>query len=551
MNSGCKIKLWLPLIAALLFTGGMWTGYLLAGGDEISPSQQKLNTVFQLIQNEYVDVINTDSLVEMTIPAMLKNLDPHTVYIPVSDLERSNRELESSFFGVGIQFQIMTDSICVVEVVSGGPAQREGILPGDRIISVDDKDMTGAAVSNDDVFDVLRGEKGSKVKITIKRHTSEKPIDFIVTRSEIPSVPVDASYLMDGNIGYIHISKFAHNTYSEFLQAINNLSMKGAESFVIDLRGNLGGLVDQAILIANEFLEPYKAIVETRGRNSRDNENWIADGTGNFMTQPLVVLVDEFTASASEIVAGAIQDNDRGLILGRRSFGKGLVQRPVLLPDSSQIRLTVQRYYTPSGRCIQKDFTRGDNDEYEKEIIDRYSSGEVFNEDSVKLKADSIYVTMGGRKVYGGGGILPDVFIPSDTTGLTSYYFQVSNAGLLNKFAYEYADLNREDLSNSKTAEQLMAKLPSREVLLWSFVKYASDNGIPQRWYYINNSASLIVNQLRALIARDILGMNAYFEIANKNDNVVTEAVKEIGKGLGATVEDFNHEKDNSTNRKK
>ncbi len=551
MNSGCKIKLWLPLIAALLFTGGMWTGYLLAGGDEISPSQQKLNTVFQLIQNEYVDVINTDSLVEMTIPAMLKNLDPHTVYIPVSDLERSNRELESSFFGVGIQFQIMTDSICVVEVVSGGPAQREGILPGDRIISVDDKDMTGAAVSNDDVFDVLRGEKGSKVKITIKRHTSEKPIDFIVTRSEIPSVSVDASYLMDGNIGYIHISKFAHNTYSEFLQAINNLSMKGAESFVIDLRGNLGGLVDQAILIANEFLEPYKAIVETRGRNSRDNENWIADGTGNFMTQPLVVLVDEFTASASEIVAGAIQDNDRGLILGRRSFGKGLVQRPVLLPDSSQIRLTVQRYYTPSGRCIQKDFTRGDNDEYEKEIIDRYSSGEVFNEDSVKLKADSIYVTMGGRKVYGGGGILPDVFIPSDTTGLTSYYFQVSNAGLLNKFAYEYADLNREDLSNSKTAEQLMAKLPSREVLLWSFVKYASDNGIPQRWYYINNSASLIVNQLRALIARDILGMNAYFEIANKNDNVVTEAVKEIGKGLGATVEDFNHEKDNSTNRKK
>lgn len=551
MNSGCKIKLWLPLIAALLFTGGMWTGYLLAGGDEISPSQQKLNTVFQLIQNEYVDVINTDSLVEMTIPAMLKNLDPHTVYIPVSDIERSNRELESSFFGVGIQFQIMTDSICVVEVVSGGPAQREGILPGDRIISVDGKDMTGAAVSNDDVFDVLRGEKGSKVKITIKRHTSDKPIDFIVTRSEIPSVSVDASYMMDGNIGYIHISKFAHNTYAEFLQAINNLSMKGAESFVIDLRGNLGGLVDQAILIANEFLEPYKAIVETRGRNSRDNENWIADGTGNFMTQPLVVLVDEFTASASEIVAGAIQDNDRGLILGRRSFGKGLVQRPVLLPDSSQIRLTVQRYYTPSGRCIQKDFTRGDNDQYEKEIIDRYSSGEIFNEDSVKLKADSIYVTMGGRKVYGGGGILPDVFIPSDTTGLTSYYFQVSNAGLLNKFAYEYADLNREDLSNSKTAEQLMAKLPSREVLLWSFVKYASDNGIPQRWYYINNSASLIVNQLRALIARDILGMNAYFEIANKNDNVVTEAVKEIGKGLGATVEDFNHEKDNSTNRKK
>lgn len=550
MNSDCRIKLWLPLIGALLLVGGMWTGYLLAGGDEISPAQQKLNTVFQLIQDEYVDEINTDSLVEMTIPAMLKNLDPHTVYIPVSDIERSNRDLESSFFGVGIQFQIMTDSICVVEVVSGGPAQREGILPGDRIIAVDGKDMTGTKMTNEDVMSALRGDKGSKVSLRVKRSTSAEPLDFVVTRGEIPSVSVDASYLMDDKIGYIHISKFAPNTYSEFLQAILNLKLKGAESFVIDLRGNLGGLVEQAILIANEFLEPYRGIVETRGRNIRDNENWVADGTGDFTTQPLVVLVDEFTASASEIVAGAIQDNDRGLIMGRRSFGKGLVQRLIELPDSSQMRLTVQRYYTPSGRCIQKDYTRGDNDEYEKEISDRYASGEVFSADSVKFKSDSLFVTIGGRKVYGGGGIMPDVFIPSDTTGLTSYYFQVSNAGLLNKFAYEYADLNREDLSKSKTVEQLIAKLPSREVLLWSFVKYASDNGIPQRWYYINNSASLIVNQLRALIARDILGMNAYFEISNTTDNVVTEAVKEINKGLGANVEGYIHEEVNSTNRK-
>lgn len=546
-----KIKQWLPLIGALLFVGGMWTGYLLAGGDEISPSQQKLNNVFQLIQNEYVDEINTDSLVEMTIPAMLKNLDPHTVYIPLREIDRSNRDIESSFFGVGIQFQIMTDSICVVEVVAGGPAQREGVLPGDRIIEVDGKPMTGSKITNDDVLDGLRGEKGSQVRLTVVRHTADKPLDFVVTRSEIPSISVDGTYMMDSNTGYIHISKFASNTYAEFLQAISNLSMKGAQNFVIDLRGNLGGLVDQAILIANEFLEPYRGIVETRGRNIRDNENWLADGLGNFTRQPLVILVDEFTASASEIVAGAIQDNDRGLILGRRSFGKGLVQRPVMLPDSSQIRLTVQRYYTPSGRCIQKDFTRGDNDEYEKEIIDRYSSGEVFGTDSVQFSSDSLFVTLGGRKVYGGGGIMPDVFIPSDTTGLTSYYFQVSNAGLLNKFAYEYADLNREELSKSKNVEQLIAKLPTREVLLWSFVKYASENGIPQRWYYINNSASLIVNQLKALIARDILGMNAYYEISNKTDNVVTEALKEINKGLGATVEDYSHEKEQSTKQKR
>ncbi len=551
MNSGCRIKLWLPLFGSLLFVGGMWTGYLLAGGDEISPAQQKLNTVFQLIQDEYVDEINTDSLVEMTIPAMLKNLDPHTVYIPVSELEHSNRELESSFYGVGIQFQIMTDSICVVEVVPGGPAQREGILPGDRIIAVDGKDVTGSKIADNDVLDRLRGEKDSTVRLTVKRHSSAKPLDFVVTCSEIPSVSVDASYVMDGKIGYIHISKFAPNTYAEFLQAITNLSLKGAESFVIDLRGNLGGLVEQAILIANEFLEPYRGIVETRGRNIRDNEKWVADGTGNFTRQPLIVLVDEFTASASEIVAGAVQDNDRGLILGRRSFGKGLVQRPIELPDSSQLRLTVQRYYTPSGRCIQKDFTRGDNDEYEKEISGRYSSGEVFSADSIKFKSDSLFTTVGGRKVYGGGGIMPDVFIPSDTTGLTSYYFHVANADLLNKFAYEYADLNREDLSKSKNVGQLMAKLPSREVLLWSFVKYASDNGIPQRWYYINISASLIVNQLKALIARDILGINAYYEVINTNDNVVTEAMKEIKKGLGATVEDYNQKEENSTATKK
>ncbi len=535
-NSGHRLYMWLPLIGACLIIAGMWLGYMLADGDRISPAQQKLGNVFEMIEEEYVDEVNPDSLVELAIPAMLKNLDPHSLYIPVNELERMNRDLESSFYGIGIQFQIMADSVCVVEVISGSPAQREGIQAGDRIIAVDGKPMTGKNITNEDVFTNLRGEKDTKVKVTVHRSTSKKPIDFEITRGEIPSFSVDASYIMDGDIGYIRLSKFAANTYAEFLQAIHSLSANGAKSFILDLRGNTGGLLEQAILIANEFNEQLDGLVEVRGRNRHENSSWLADGHGNFTEEPLVVLVDEFTASSSEIVAGAIQDNDRGLIVGRRTFGKGLVQRPITLPDSSQIRLTVQRYYTPSGRCIQKDYSNASGDNYEQEVIDRYTTGEVFSADSVKFDPDQIFTTKLGRTVYGGGGIMPDIFVPSDTTGLTSYYFQVANAGLLNKFAYEYADLNRADLSKAKTVDELVKLLPSRDVLLWAFVRYASENGVPQRWYYINNSASLIVNQLRALIARDILGVNAYYEIANTADTAVQEAVKQLRKGVTDTI---------------
>lgn len=536
-NSSRQLKYWLPLIGSSLVVSGMWIGYLLAGGDSISPAQQKLNTVFGLLENEYVDEINPDSLVEMTIPELLKNLDPHTVYVPVSELDKTNRDLESSFYGIGVQTQILGDSVCVVEVIPGGPAQRSGILPGDRIIAVNGKAIQ-PNVTVEEIETLLRGTKDSKVGIKILRPSKSQTITYNLVRGEIPVVSVDAAYIMSGDIGYVRLSKFAPKTYNELVQALGNLQARGAKSFILDLRGNLGGLLPQAIMVANEFLQPSQSIVETRGRHSSDNEQWVADGTGTYTSQDLVVLVDEFTASSSEIVAGAIQDNDRGLIIGRRSFGKGLVQRVINLPDSSQMRLTIQRYYTPSGRCIQKDFTRGENEKYEKEIVDRYSSGEIFNADSIKIKQDKQFVTVGGRKVYGGGGITPDVFVPTDTTGFTSYYFQVSNAGLLNKFAYEYADLNRDELSKSKNIDQLLAKLPSKELLLWSFVKYAADNGIPRRWYYINNSASLIVNQLRALIARDILGLNAYYEVSNRYDNVIGVAVKEIRKGVGKSLGD-------------
>ena len=537
MNNKPLIYRWFPLIGAALIVGGMWLGFLLAGGDRMTPGQEKLQSIYKIIEEEYVDDIETDSLIEMTIPALLRNLDPHSMYVAREELDRVNRDLESSFFGIGIQFQLMNDTICVVEVVPGGPAERVGMMPGDRIVAVDGKSMTGKSITNEDVLSTLRGEKDTKVKLTVRRSGASKPLKFEITRGEIPSVSVNAAYMLDKETGYLRVTKFAANTYAEFLQALNSLRNKGAKNFVLDLRGNSGGLLDQAILIANEFLPPYRSIVQTKGRKELENANWLADGTGSFAEEPLVVLIDEFSASSSEIVAGAIQDNDRGLVIGRRSFGKGLVQRQISLPDSSQLRLTVQRYYTPSGRCIQKDFTRGQNDSYDSEVFDRYANGEIFSADSVKFDPEKVFSTIGGRKVYGGGGIMPDVFVPSDTTGYSSYYLSVANAGLLQKFAYEYADLNRADLSKAKNVNELLRLLPSRDVLLSAFIHYAVGNGVPARWYYINISASLIVNQLRALIAGDILGQSAYYEIFNQSDSVVKEAMKQIKQGVSQSIE--------------
>lgn len=532
MNSNSRIRIWFPLICAVLLVAGMWIGYLLAGGDRLSPAQQKLQDIFELIQDEYVDEVSQDSLIELSIPHILNNLDPHSAYIPVAELERANRDLESSFFGIGIQFQLLSDTLCVVEVISGGPAERVGLQPGDRIVEIDGKPFTGKGVTNDMVMKALRGDKNTKVTVKVRRANSPKPLKFTIERGEIPSVSIDASYMLEPGVGYIKVSKFAANTYNEFLQAMNRLRVAGAKKFVLDLRGNGGGLLEQAILMANEFLPVRTPIVDVRGRKEADNARWMADGTGLFNSEDLVVLVDEFTASSSEIVAGAVQDNDRGLIIGRRTFGKGLVQRPIVLADSSQIRLTVQRYYTPSGRCIQKDYKPGQNVDYQSEILDRYSHGEVFSADSIKIDRTKIFKTAGGRTVYGGGGILPDVFVPSDTALVTSYYINVSNAGLLNKFAYEYADLNRTDLITAKNVEQLLAKLPPQDILLSAFVQYAAQNGIAPRWYYINISTPLIVNQLKALIARDILGINAYYQISNTMDSAIARARQELRKPL-------------------
>ncbi len=526
----------LPVVAAAMLAAGLWAGRYLTLRDREDRALDKLTEVFDMVTDCYVDDVDTDSLVELTLPQLIHNLDPHSAYIAASDRKIADRDLESSFYGIGIQFQLLNDSLYIVEVISGGAAESAGILAGDRIIEVDGREISGSDLTNESVFTMLRGEKDSTVDVKVKRKNSAKPLSFELVRGEIPVSPVDAEYMANDSIGYVKIGKFSDNTYSEFLQALGRLRHRGAKAFVIDLRGNGGGYMNPAVLMANEFFDSPAIIVMTRGRNFSDNSVLATDLTGSFGTEQLVVLIDEFTASASEIFAGAIQDNDRGLIIGRRSFGKGLVQRSFDMPDSSQIRLTVQRYYTPSGRCIQKGYTPGKNVDYESEIFERYNRGEVFSADSMRRDSTDVYRTRHGREVFGGGGIIPDIFVPSDTSGVTNYYVAVANADLLQKFAYEYCDLNRENLDAANSLDALLSKLPSDPVLLQSFVNYAStEGGIRPRWYYINISQDLIVNQIKAIIARDILGFSAYFELMNRRDPVVNEAISRIERGEAAT----------------
>jgi carboxyl-terminal processing protease len=535
-NKNKKYLLMLPVVAAAMLAAGLWAGRYLTLRDREDRALDKLTEVFDMVTDCYVDDVDTDSLVELTLPQLIHNLDPHSAYIAASDRKIADRDLESSFYGIGIQFQLLNDSLYIVEVISGGAAESAGILAGDRIIEVDGREISGSDLTNESVFTMLRGEKDSTVDVKVKRKNSAKPLSFELVRGEIPVSPVDAEYMANDSIGYVKIGKFSDNTYSEFLQALGRLRHRGAKAFVIDLRGNGGGYMNPAVLMANEFFDSPAIIVMTRGRNFSDNSVLATDLTGSFGTEQLVVLIDEFTASASEIFAGAIQDNDRGLIIGRRSFGKGLVQRSFDMPDSSQIRLTVQRYYTPSGRCIQKGYTPGKNVDYESEIFERYNRGEVFSADSMRRDSTDVYRTRHGREVFGGGGIIPDIFVPSDTSGVTNYYVAVANAGLLQKFAYEYCDLNRENLDAANSLDALLSKLPSDPVLLQSFVNYAStEGGIRPRWYYINISQDLIVNQIKAIIARDILGFSAYFELMNRRDPVVNEAIGRIKRGEAAT----------------
>ncbi|MDE6346995.1 MAG: S41 family peptidase [Muribaculaceae bacterium] len=530
MNRLSKGYIWIPLLAAIAFAGGILADSILRDRGGRSDGEKKLNNLLNLIGSEYVDIVNTDSLIEKSLPALLSNLDPHSVYIPAQDLQMVNDELDGSFSGVGVSFTINNDTINVLEAISGGPSERAGIKAGDRIIAVDGENVAGVGITNEQVFKKLRGERGSEVELTVKRNNTPEPIAFNVTRGDIPVTSIDAGYIVADSIGYIKVNKFGRTTYDEFFQTLFSLRDAGAKDYIVDLRGNTGGLLETSVLMANEFLQRGHKIVETKGRRKQENSVIVSDGYGAFKDSRITVLIDEISASSSEIFAGAIQDNDRGLIIGRRSFGKGLVQNQIDLPDGSAVRLTVARYYTPSGRCIQKDYS--DAKSYENDLYERYNRGEAFDADSIKFDETKQFVTMHGRKVYGGGGITPDIFVPNDTIGITKYYINVFNQGLLQKFALQYVDNNRGQLEEAFDVNELTAMLPGDLQLIQQFAKYTKSHGIDTQWSYINNSAPLIVNQLKALIARDILGLSAYYEISNLMDTTVLSAIEQLRGGM-------------------
>ena len=525
--------IWYPLVISIAIVLGIVIGNYISTKKFTLDKDRKINAVLNLIQSEYVDSIDVKDLVEQAIPAIIGNLDPHSYYIPASDIRAENEKLDGSMSGIGVSFFMMNDTANVDQVIPNGPAEKVGMLAGDRIISVNGESIVGGTQTAEGIRSKIRGEKGTKVRIGVKRNTSKKTLTFTITRDDIPMNTIDVSYMLDDKTGYIKIAQFGKNTYDEFFAALSKLKKDGASRYIVDLRGNPGGYMEMAILMVNEFLEQGELIVYTKGRKEREDIQVWSDDQGSFHDAQVAVLIDEYSASASEIMAGALQDNDRGLVVGRRSFGKGLVQKQIYLPDSSAIRLTIARYYTPSHRCIQKDYTLGDEDDYSKELYDRYSHGELYSADSIKVDKSKIFRTANGRIVYGGGGIVPDIFVPNDTTGITTYYRAVANLGLLQQYVYTYVDINRDQLKNVKTVKQLMGMMPSDDALTYDFVCYARDNGVPMRWYYINLSRSLIARQLRALVIRDVLGSEEFYRYYNRTDNTVNAALKALNDGKG------------------
>ena len=492
----------------------------------INSSGNKLNNLLHIIDDQYVDTVNINDLVEKAMPQILGELDPHSVYISARDGEIANDDLRGSFSGIGVEFTIRQDTIRVQNVISNGPAERAGVLAGDKIVEVDDSVFVGKKVTNTEAMHRLKGPKDTKVKLGIIRYGEKKIRHITVTRGEIPTKSVTASYMLDEETGYIKIKNFGENTYPELLIALAKLSQQSFSSLAIDLRGNTGGYLESAVQIANEFLKKGQLIVYTEGRRY-PRQDYRADGRGSYQQIPLVVLVDESSASASEILAGAIQDNDRGTIIGRRSFGKGLVQKPMEFSDHSMIRLTIARYYTPSGRCIQKPYA--DGEDYEGDWMNRYKHGEFFSQDSIKHTGPA-YHTNNGRTVYGGGGITPDIFIPEDTLGMTSYYKEATMSGLILQFAYTYTDENRAKLSEMEDVWEMERYLKSQNTLE-KFVTYADKNGLKRRNLMIQKSRKLLERFVNSRIIYNILSEQAWTEYLNQDDPAIIESLRLFKNG--------------------
>ena len=488
----------------------------------INTGSNRLNNLLRIIDDQYVDTVNMNDLVEKAMPQILSELDPHSVYISAKDVQSATDDLRGSFSGVGIEFVIRNDTVRVQNVISGGPAEQAGIIAGDKIVSVDDKPFVGEEVTNEEAMHKLKGPRGTKVKVGVMRYGQKQPKVFTITRDDIYTSSISATYMIDDKTGYIKIKNFGDNTYGEMISSLAQLGQDGVRNLIIDLRDNVGGYMASAIQIADEFLPKNRRIVYTEGRK-QPRQDFMSTGRGSYQEIPLVVLINEGSASASEIFAGAIQDNDRGTVIGRRSFGKGLVQQQIDFPDGSMIRLTVARYFSPSGRCIQKPYIDGKDKEYEEDLLMRYQHGEFFSEDSIKHTGPA-YHTRIGRAVYGGGGITPDIFVPEDTLGITSYYKEAAMSGLILQFAFDYTDNNREKMKPFTTTQQLLPYL-KRQNLVEKFADYAEKHGLQRRNLLIQKSHSLLERYIHSRIIYNMLDEQAWMEYLNMDDPAIRQSL--------------------------
>ena len=529
-----KITRFIPFIIAASIVVGIMIGifytdrYADGKSSVINASSNKLNALLRIIDDQYVDTVNMADLIEEAMPQILGELDPHSSYIAAKDMEEMTADLRGSFSGIGIQFTIQQDTIHINNVIAGGPSEKVGLMAGDRIVEVDDSAFVGKIVTNNEAMKKLKGPKGSEVKLGIFRHGEKEILHFTIIRGDIPVKSVDAAYMLNEKYGYIKINKFGETTYPEMLISLAKLHQENCEGIVVDLRGNTGGYMGAAVQMVNEFLPKGQLIVYTEGRKAA-RENYFSNGTGSSQEIPVIVLVDEGSASASEIFAGAIQDNDRGTIIGRRSFGKGLVQQPIDFSDGSAIRLTIARYHTPSGRCIQKPYNKGKDENYELDILTRYEHGEFFSQDSIKQDESHIYYTSLGRPVYGGGGIMPDIFVPQDTTGVTSYFSMAVNRGLILQFAFQYTDQNRQALQKYETSEDMLKYLKKQNILE-KFARFAETKGLKRRNILMYKSQKLFERNLYGNIIYNMLDMEDYLKYLNQQDPTVLKALEVLEK---------------------
>ena len=527
----------LPIILSLVLVLGIWLGFVLSkrinnssdfSQNNHSSSNDKINSLLEYIEYQYVDTIDKKDLVEKTVTSMLQSLDPHSSYIAASEFAATNEPLEGNFDGIGVEFNIIKDTIRVITPIQGGPSEKIGIRAGDKIIKVDGKNVAGIEITNKQVFEKLRGKSGTIVSVSILRSGISKKLEFKITRDAIPLYSLDASYMVKPDIGYIKISKFAATTYQEYLKAFNDLNNQGMKKLILDLRGNPGGYLNAAVDISDEFLTNGLQIVYTQGK-ANPKKTYKATEHGSFENNPLVVLIDEGSASASEIVAGAMQDNDRGIVIGRRSFGKGLVQDQLQLPDGSAIRLTIARYYTPTGRCIQKPYS-DDKDIYYNEEYSRYANGELLNEDSIKIDKTKKYTTPEGKIVYGGGGIMPDIFVPIDTARASAALTKIFYSGALNTFAFEFADKNRAKLKGYGTAKNYIEKFEINATIMEEFYQYCSSKDLSLNTKIDNKTSEALKPYLKAFIGRDIFDKDAYYPILNQKDRCILKATEVLSK---------------------